>query len=62
VLQRLQPLFFTVAIAGLVYQTWMVRRRPPSSRTRAMKVILGVSAALNAIMIAAWVVFSVRYR
>ena len=33
-LERLQPLFFTVAIVSLAYQVWVVRRRPPSMRSR----------------------------
>jgi len=61
-LQRLQPLFFTVALGSLAYQVWVVRRRPPSMRTWGIKTILGVSLALNAILIVGWVVVSIRYR
>jgi hypothetical protein len=61
-LQRLQPVFFLVAIAALGYQLWMVSRRSPSARTPAMKTILAVSVALNTLMIAGWVIFSIRYR
>ena len=61
-LQRLQPLFFTVAVASLVYQVWVVRRRPPTLRTWGIKTILGVSLALNGIMIAGWIALSIRYR
>jgi hypothetical protein len=62
VLQRLQPLFFGVAIGALIYQAWIVLGRPPSTRTPGMKTILAVSVLLNALMIGGWVVFSIRYR
>jgi hypothetical protein len=62
ILQRLQPLFFGVAICAMISQVWIVQRRGPGSRTRRMKAILGVSLVLNALMIGAWIVLSVRYR
>ena len=62
VLQRLQPLFFTVALCALFYQVWIVKRRPPALRTKAMKTVLAVSAVLNVLMIGGWVAFSIRYR
>jgi hypothetical protein len=62
VLQRLQPLFFVIAIGSLVYQLWIVQRRPRSSRTRGMKTVLAVSLLLNGLMISGWVVLSIRYR
>ena len=61
-LQRLQPLFFTVAVGSLVYQVWVVRRRAPQMRTWGVKTILGVSLALNTILIAGWIALSIRYR
>jgi len=61
-LERLQPLFFTVAVATLGYQVWLVRRRPPSRRTWGVKAILVASVLLNVLVIAGWVVLSVRYR
>ena len=61
-LQRLQPLFFTVAVGSLVYQVWVVRGRPPESRTWGVKTILAVSLALNAMLLGGWIVLSVRYR
>ena len=61
-LERLQPLFFTMAIGSLVYQTWAVRRRPPSMRTWGMKAILAASLGVNGMLIAGWIVLSVRYR
>jgi hypothetical protein len=61
-LERLAPLFFAVAIATLAYQIWLVKRRPPTLRTWGIKTILGVSLMLNAMVIASWIVFSIRYR
>ena len=61
-LQRLQPLFFTVAVASLVYQVWVVRGRPPQLRTWGVKTILAVSLALNVMLLGGWIVLSVRYR
>jgi len=61
-LERLQPLFFTMAVAGLVYQVWAVRTRPPSMRTWGMKTILGVSLVANGLLIAGWIVLTIRYQ
>jgi hypothetical protein len=62
ILQRLQPLFFGVAIGALIYQAWIVLGRPPSTRTPGMKTILAVSVLLNALLIGSWAVLSIRYR
>ncbi|HTM47492.1 MAG TPA: hypothetical protein VL285_02350 [Bryobacteraceae bacterium] len=61
-LQRLQPLFFTVAMGTLLYQLWIVRQRPPTLRRWGVKTILGLSLALNLMAVASWIVLSVRYR
>ena len=61
-LQRLQPLFFVLAVGALVYQGWLVRRRPPRARDWKVRAILAVSLALNVMMIGGWVAISVRYR
>jgi hypothetical protein len=61
-LERLQPLFFAVAIGALVYQGWIVKRRPPFLRTWGVKAILGASMALNFLVIGTWVVLWFRYR
>ena len=61
-LQRLQPLFFTVAVGSLAYQIWAVYRRPPRARTWGMKTILAVSLAVNFVLIAGWIALSIRYR
>jgi len=61
-LERLTPLFFTVAVGSLAYQIWAVRRRPPSMRTWGMKTILSISLVLNSLLIGGWIVLSIRYR
>jgi hypothetical protein len=61
-LEKLAPLFFVVAVGSLAYQIWIVRRRPPSMRTAAVKAILGVSLALNGLVIGTWVLLWFRYR
>ena len=60
-LQRLQPLFFAVAVASLAYQVWLIWQRPAHARTRGMKLILGISALINMILIAGWIGISIRY-
>jgi hypothetical protein len=61
-LQRLQPLFLAVAVGSLAFQVWAVRRRPPSLRTWGIKTILGVSLALNLVVIGGWIALAIRYR
>jgi uncharacterized membrane protein SirB2 len=61
-LDRLQPLFAAVAISALVYQGWLVWRRPPHPRTRLMKVILWVSGATTLTIGVGLVVLWLRYR
>jgi hypothetical protein len=61
-LQRFQPLFASVAVAALVYQGWLVSRRPPHRRTRAMLWTLWTSAGLTALVFTTWAVLWVRYR
>ena len=61
-LERLQPLFFTVAVGSLLYQVGAVVRRPPFLRTWGIKTILGLSLTLNLLVIGAWVVLWFRYR
>ena len=61
-LQRLQPLFLTVAVGSLVYQVWVVRTRPRKSRTWGIKTILAVSLVLNFVVIGGWVALLIRYR
>lgn len=61
-LERLTPLFFTVAVGSLVYQVWAVHTRPPALRTRGVKLILAVSLVLNILVIGGWIVLAIRYR
>jgi hypothetical protein len=61
-LQRLQPLFFVLALGALVYQGWLVRRRPPKPGNWKVRTVLAASLAVNVILIVGWVVISVRYR
>jgi len=61
-LQRLQPVFFVVAIGALIFQAWLVLRRPPTLRSSSTKAVLAVSVLLNTLMIGSWVIFSIRYR
>jgi hypothetical protein len=61
-LERLQPLFFAVAVGALVYQVWAVRRRAPGLRTVGMKAILALSLMINGVVIGLWVALSIRYR
>ncbi|MEO7135706.1 MAG: hypothetical protein ABI024_15985 [Vicinamibacterales bacterium] len=61
-LQRFQPLFASIAIGGLVYQAWLVSRRPPPRRTRMMLAILWTSVGTTAAIAAAMVVLWQRYR
>jgi len=60
-LQRLQPLFFAVAVTSLAYQAWLVWKRPPDARTRGIKLTLALSAAINFILIAGWILITIRY-
>ncbi len=53
---------FWLAVVSLVYQVWVVRRRPPFLRTWGIKTILAVSLVLNAMVIGGWIVISIRYR
>jgi hypothetical protein len=61
-LERLTPLFFTVAVASLAYQVWMVKRLPSRSRTWGIKTILGISLVLNVLVIGGWIALAIRYR
>jgi hypothetical protein len=61
-LQRLQPGFFSAALAALVYQIWLVRRQPAALRTAGVKAILGASVAANVLLVFSWVILWLRYR
>ena len=61
-LERLQPVFFVLALGSLVYQVLIVRRRPPFLRTWGIKAVLGASLVINVLVMGAWVVLWFRYR
>ena len=61
-LEKLQPLFVALAVGSLAYQGWAVFRRPPAMRTFGMKAILGISLLFNGLLLAGWVVLTIRYQ
>ena len=60
-LQRLEPVFLTVALGSLGYEGWLVWRQPPLLRTMGVKAILGASLAVNLLVMGSWVVLWFRY-
>ena len=60
-LERLQPLFFAIALLALVYEVWLVRRRPKTVRSWSIRMILAVSLSLNLIVTGSWIILMVRY-
>jgi hypothetical protein len=60
-LQRLQPVFLTVALGSLAYESWLVRRQLPTLRTMGVKAILGASLIVNLAVLSSWVVLWFRY-
>lgn len=61
-LERLQPVFITLAVGALAYEGWLVHRRPRFLRTRGMLAILWGSIVINILVLGAWVVLWFRYR
>ena len=61
-LQRFQPLFATVAVSALLYQGWLVSRRPPDRRTLPMLWMLRTSVGLTAVVFVTWAALWLRYR
>jgi hypothetical protein len=61
-LQRSQPLFAALAVSALVYQGWLVARRPPHRRTRPMRWILWASIGVTTLVFATWAALWIRYR
>jgi hypothetical protein len=51
-----------LAVAALVYQGWLVWRRPPRRRTKGMLAILWGSMGVSALVLIVWVSLSLRYR
>jgi hypothetical protein len=61
-LQRLQPALAAVAAVALMYQAWLVWRRPAVLRTRAMLLILWGSVGSSALVALTWIGLWLRYR
>ena len=61
-LEKLQPVFFAVALVSLAYQALIVWRRPPFLRPRAVKAILATSVAVNLLVLGTWTALWFRYQ
>jgi len=61
-LERLQPVFFALAIGALVYQIAIYRRRPRFMRTWGVKTILATSVVINLAVMGTWIALWFRYR
>ena len=61
-LERLQPLFLTVALGSLAYEVWLVQRQLPGLRTVGVKAIFAASLVMNLLVLGSWVVLWFRYR
>ena len=60
-LERFQPTFATLALGTLIYQAWLVKRRPGHRRTRMMLVVLWTSAATSMVVGAVFIALRIRY-
>jgi arginine exporter protein ArgO len=60
-LEQFQPLFATLAVVALGYQSWLVLRRPPQRRTLMMVMILATSLATSLAVAAVLLALSLRY-
>ena len=61
-LQRLQPLFVALAVLGVVYQSWLVWRRPFMRRTRRVMAVYATSLVVNLAVLTLWGWLALRYR
>ena len=61
-LERFQPLFAVVAVAGVAWQGWLVWRRPAYRRTRTVLWILWASVGITAFVLVVWAGLWLRYR
>ena len=61
-LERLQPVFASLAVAGVTYQSWLVWRRPALRRTRTMMTVYLTSLVVTAAVLALWVWLWIRYQ
>lgn len=60
-LEQYHPLFATLALTALGYQTWLVLSRPAHKRTGMMLAILWTSLATTLVVAGAHLVLSLRY-
>ena len=61
-LERFQPVFAVLAVAGLAYQGWLVWRRPPQRRSALAQGILWTSIGITGLVFVVWTVLWFRYR
>ena len=61
-LERLQPIFFAVAVSALLYEVWLLWRGPSNLRMPAVRTMLALSSLVNVVVIAGWIALLVRYR
>ena len=61
-LQRLQPLFVSLAVVAVAYQGWLIVRRPPQRRSHKVLAIFWTSVAANIIVFTTWWALWLRYR
>ena len=61
-LEKLQPVFFVLALGSLAYQIAIYVRRPKFLRTWGIKAILFSSVLINAGVVATWIMLWYRYR
>ncbi|MSO20173.1 MAG: hypothetical protein EXQ56_06850 [Acidobacteria bacterium] len=61
-LEKLQPVFFVLALGSLAYQIAIYVRRPKTLRTWGIKAILFTSVLINLAVIGAWIALWLRYR
>ena len=61
-LERLQPVFFALALLALAYELWLVGSRPRSLRTPGMLTMVAFSFGLNAVVVGATIFLWLRYR
>jgi hypothetical protein len=61
-LERLEPVFFAVAIMSLAYQIWLVVTRPLARRKTGVKTVLAASLLVNVVVVGGWLTLLIRYR
>lgn len=61
-LERLQPVFFALALLALLYEIWLVRGRARSMWSWSIRAMLAVSLGVNAMVAGTWVLLWFRYR